>query len=1592
MPRNLSHPRLTAFCAVAFLALGVAVLIHSCLSPARTSQQPATAAPAVDVLPAAAHSDCLHQHDGGPLHSHDETPSAAAQALPPRGLAHQVALGGDAVKSFFLLDQIVLGLEGVDPDSREFVKLLGEHQLALLRREPALHAVVVRHDGPGRIEPVIARLRQAAGVVWAEPNYVATLSQCCHTPFYTDEDPVAAHNAAAFAALGLEEAHRITRGNADIVIAVLDSGVDAKHEDLAGAVLVGRDFVNRDDDAADDNGHGTGLAGLMAAREDNANIGIAGVAPGCRILPVKVADRAGKASFADLAAGIVYAVDRGARILNISLGSRTSSRLLDAALAYAEQHDAVVIAAAGNDNTNVTHFPAAAPAVIAVGALSPDGSPTAVTNLSPRLDLLAPGEKLISTIPGGFYRSVSGTSVAAAVTSAAAALLLSVEPRLTAAQVRQALRAATDPIAVLAPVAELFPAGRLNLARLLQRARTELRDLGIAALRTVPSAPRPGQTLTVEVELVNAGAVPTATVAPVLEGLAGLRLTHGLADGETLALGARRVLVYEGVAPAAGRTRLTARMAAGDADAETARNDRRALDLAVVDAARPELTLIRIDLSEPSARAERMSFGYELRNTGNVALAAVHLRGTLDGAALSGDTACDLAIGARASAQFTWTLPNPAPAGTRTFAATYACAELAAGQTIERPWTFILGNNHDGRELDPLYQQSGETDIIADAPHRVAPGRGYLPLLFFIPTRGSSASGPVLVLDHVTVTRKTSPDPAVAGTVVYDDTNALTGGADPTVALPGTVQIDEDGAAVTRPDGSAELNLFRGAGLAANGRHAILRLPRTALGIPATPAATVTQYLQVDVHWKFYTLAGALVPTKEGVHNWTLKVEWGSSALPSLPGANRYYDTHNHTIAEWHQALEVEPFSPMQSYGGPIQMIRESAWAVGLIDDATDIHGKVITTDHNGFYANPLDSTPNSPLHRPPFGPTSVARSTGADGTITDEYHRMRALFGPAAGEEITFSQDIYHSGYPIPIGAHLLGYRAAQQPGTWHGGSFASLALGEGSPLLLESILSTMAKGVSADNLGAFAYAAHPYAVQGWYGDNMSKSIGVLPMHRTYDNVSDSQTDFVFRGLQIYNGYDNGVLPAEKIDFQHVNPWVHEEWNAGPGWDRELQVGLRNWHELMSKVMSWSFYDKVGRKFVRKLYLSAGSDAHGNFNFSTSRLAMLVPMPSTFGVSKSAFGSCRSYLFTEGKKGATEGDRAMQALADGNHVATDGPVIRFSMDADGRYDSVKQQWHDKTTKHENADGRMGGGGAFGGEGTVLVRRSSTAVQFGYRWANTADYGSDGGDVKSILIYKDVDGEANPQTDRLYAPAFEKVVRGVGSLPVGTRDSDLAEAINSAEEGTIDKVSCYSLGAFTGSNPDVTPLAGAEHRCYTNPVWAIPYDVEVVVKSVNKVDKRIDPGQLEVRFNFDLSMSPLPYKVGVKKLSAAGTTSDQTALPLTEMTPLGVWGTNFKTGADFAKFAVTNAGAIPLTGDDYPAVGKCTFMVYFMEPLQDVNGNALHSIATTVTVDKPGAPAKCFVAATATAAAPGPVLLLLAGLMCAALRGRRRCQ
>jgi subtilisin family serine protease len=231
-----------------------------------------------------------------------------------------------------------------------------------------------------------------------------------------------------------------TRGDG-IVVAVIDSGVRGDHEDLQGVVLPGLDLVSGGDGRIDPNGHGTHVAGVIAATAVHGR-GVAGGAPGVRILPVRVLQADGSGNASDVAAGVIWAVDHGARVINLSLGGGQPSDGMRDAIAYADAHNVVVVAAAGNGGANAGPvYPAAYEPTVAVAATDPSRARASFSNAGGYVDLAAPGAGVVSTwgTAPNAYAIASGTSMATPYVAAAAALVTAANSGQPAAHVRALL-------------------------------------------------------------------------------------------------------------------------------------------------------------------------------------------------------------------------------------------------------------------------------------------------------------------------------------------------------------------------------------------------------------------------------------------------------------------------------------------------------------------------------------------------------------------------------------------------------------------------------------------------------------------------------------------------------------------------------------------------------------------------------------------------------------------------------------------------------------------------------------------------------------------------------------------------------------------------------------------------------------------------------------------------------------------------------------------------------------------------------------------------------------------------------------------------
>ena len=336
------------------------------------------------------------------------------------------------------------------------------------------------------IETLCQQLRRESFIVDASPDYYAVITSTFPNDLYFQYQyglyntgqvyvPETGLTGSAGSDIKATDGWDWTTGSDSVIIAVIDSGVALDHEDLHSKIVPGYDFVNDDSDPYDDHGHGT-FAASIAAAETNNGVGIAGVSWHARIMPVKVMDQEGNGSYLAIATGMRYAVDNGARVLNLSIGGRTPSFILEDACAYCCSRGAVIAAAAGNTGSAVLYPAAYDDYCLAVAASDANDDRPNWSNYGPQIDVAAPGNFVCGANysrndPDNLnsYHWKSGTSFATPYVAGAAALVMAYKPFLTNDQIMDLIKYTADDVnASTHPgVDDFFGYGRINLQTLL---------------------------------------------------------------------------------------------------------------------------------------------------------------------------------------------------------------------------------------------------------------------------------------------------------------------------------------------------------------------------------------------------------------------------------------------------------------------------------------------------------------------------------------------------------------------------------------------------------------------------------------------------------------------------------------------------------------------------------------------------------------------------------------------------------------------------------------------------------------------------------------------------------------------------------------------------------------------------------------------------------------------------------------------------------------------------------------------------------------------------------------------------------------------
>ena len=337
-------------------------------------------------------------------------------------------------------------------------QLFAVHGAAQIDSIPQLNVRVLRVPVAKR-DLVVDVLSHNPNIEFAEKNSIASLGAMTNDPYVTNGYEWHLPQIKAL------DAWSISTGDSATIIAICDTGVAPSHPDLWGKLLPGYNFYANNTDTSDDYGHGTAVAGTAAAQGNNG-IGVAGVAWGASILPIKISDPTGWATYSNMAQALTYAVDHGARVINISFYGTTSSSTLQSAADYVWNHNGVIFACAGNAGTSAPEYPAACKNVIAVSATDSTDAIASWSSYGTDITLSAPGVGIWTTNRDGSYGAWSGTSFSSPIAAGAAALLLAYDPQMTNARVVELLESNSDDLGA-AGYDIYFGYGRVNAYRAL---------------------------------------------------------------------------------------------------------------------------------------------------------------------------------------------------------------------------------------------------------------------------------------------------------------------------------------------------------------------------------------------------------------------------------------------------------------------------------------------------------------------------------------------------------------------------------------------------------------------------------------------------------------------------------------------------------------------------------------------------------------------------------------------------------------------------------------------------------------------------------------------------------------------------------------------------------------------------------------------------------------------------------------------------------------------------------------------------------------------------------------------------------------------
>jgi subtilisin family serine protease len=369
-------------------------------------------------------------------------------------------LAGNHVSGRLLVQQ----RRGADPKAT--AQVLAGNGARLEKMIPQINVSVLQVPEPASSR-VAAALAKTGLFNFVESDYIAHVSATPNDPDFSSQWYLSTIQGPS--------AWNMGTGASGIIIADIDSGADGTHPDLASKLVPGWSFVSGTSSTSDNTGHGTAVAGTMAAATNNGT-GVAGVAWANPVMPLVVIDSTGSGSYSNIASAITYATDHGARIINMSLAGSTPSSTLQSAVNYAWSKGVVIFASAGNYSTSTPYYPAACDNVVAVSATDNNDNLASFSNYGSWIDLSAPGTSILTTNSGGGYGYWDGTSFSAPIAAGVGALVLSLRPSLSNSALVSLLEQNSDDLGT--PGYDIYYGyGRVNAYKALSAASNIIVDI-----------------------------------------------------------------------------------------------------------------------------------------------------------------------------------------------------------------------------------------------------------------------------------------------------------------------------------------------------------------------------------------------------------------------------------------------------------------------------------------------------------------------------------------------------------------------------------------------------------------------------------------------------------------------------------------------------------------------------------------------------------------------------------------------------------------------------------------------------------------------------------------------------------------------------------------------------------------------------------------------------------------------------------------------------------------------------------------------------------------------------------------------------------